>query len=301
MPAGAQDGLERAQQSVLLFGERVDAVSGNVGGLYGERMPPGIGRQATPVSTARLMPAAVLGKAVKTKLAALSPGDARRLDLLARLEERVDSHGASEAAVQEAKRLLRMMLRRAEPGVLERLLASRAEIEIIPRDHKLTDLPHFLAYRGMRTFDGRLWDEVRGMGNAPWLNRAGVSCAVAEENLLGGDDDDSGYASAGFLFVHEFSHLIHFNAIPGPGPFETSEVKIGDVSQAYLEAMKRPGKTGLGRYADSSAQEAFAEGVAAYFSVSETALGPAQLRQSSPELYAVIERLFGPAQSPRRG
>lgn len=215
-----------------------------------------------------------------------------RSKALATLAGRVDGHGASASAVRNARTLLRAVLADADQRVLDRLVAIGARVEIIPRNKRLTDLPHFAGLKGKTTFDGRLWDRTRGAGNARWADGTGVSCAVSEENLT--DAAWTGYPP-GFLFVHEFAHLVHLNALavggaPDAGP------RANDVWNAYHAVMDRAKTTGLGKYADSNSREAFAEAAAAYFGVSDEGITREQLRKRSPELYAAVKSVYG---SPR--
>ena len=50
------------------------------------------------------------------------------------------------------------------PAAQEALKKANVAIVIIPHDKKMTDLPQFAALAGTNTFDGRLWDNVRGSG-----------------------------------------------------------------------------------------------------------------------------------------
>lgn len=269
-------------EPALIYGEREKTIKPPEAGPVDVSMP-----SAPPPA-----PSVVLARPLPRSRAPLReppPPPSPRSRALATLAARVDGHGASAASVRGARVLLRAVLADADQKVLDRLVAIGARVEIIPRNKRLTDLPHFAGLAGKKTFDGRPWDRTRGAGNARWADGTGVSCAVSEENLT--DAAWTGYPP-GFLFVHEFAHLVHLNGLAlGGGP--DAGPRANDVSLAFRAVLDRAGKTGLGGYADSNSREAFAEAAAAYFGVSDEGITREQLKKRSPELYAVVKSVYG--------
>lgn len=94
----------------------------------------------------------------------------------------VVAHGASADAVRQARIEMNRILGNLAPANRARLRGVRIEMHIIPHNRRLTDLAPFAHLRGTRTFDGRLWDDVRGIGGI----RSGnvIRYAVAEEQLV---------------------------------------------------------------------------------------------------------------------
>jgi hypothetical protein len=127
-------------------------------------------------------------------------------------------------------------------GAIKNLLESNVQVVVIPRDKGMTVLDQFEAIRGQKTFDGRSWDSVRGVGNVksdvlsakirdhkelksvkdsgkgpaaivaidPGKGR--IYTAVTEENILGGATTAPGggcYETGYSTTTHEFAHSIH--------------------------------------------------------------------------------------------
>jgi hypothetical protein len=130
------------------------------------------------------------------------------------------------AARQEALRLVGIQL--GDPGVARRMLGRDVEAVIVPRDQQMTELDEFRSLRSRRTFDGRWWAHVRGVGNVRVGSR--IYVAITEENLLGGEPDPSvyeavpgtdvpgetpqgGYPEGYSTTTHEFAHGIHVQGL----------------------------------------------------------------------------------------
>ncbi|MHB8875185.1 MAG: hypothetical protein ACYC8T_15975 [Myxococcaceae bacterium] len=190
---------------------------------------------------------------------------------------------ASAAAAAEGRRALEMLTRR--PDIQERLRAARVSMVIIPADKKLTDMPEFASLRGRRTFDGRLWDDVRGVGGTSVKDRS-IAFGVAEETLahLPGDTYPRGYNVA----VHELAHVIHNTGLPA--------CDKDAIDEAYL-ARKAAGGPWTEAYGSSNAFEYFAQGTNAFFGKNQGMgeNGAPWVKQNDPALYRLLERVFGPA------
>ena len=192
------------------------------------------------------------------------------------------AHPASVASVQE---LLSEM--RVAPRLQERLREARLSIVIVPRRKLLTDMPQFASLRGTRTFDGRLWDRVRGTGGMK-LKDGRVGVAIPEENLFGFPDD--AYPSLA-IAVHEIAHAIHDRVLTA------ADRKA--VEQAF-KARVKSGESFTDAYARSNVREYFAQGANAFFGrwPNRDYRDAAWLYDHDRALYAIMVRMFG---SPRHG
>lgn len=144
---------------------------------------------------------------------------------------------------------------------------------IFPFHHFLWQVPFNKTLRGKRTFDGRLWDDVKGSG--------GKSACAGEEWQRD---------AINFRFnvlTHEFAHQVH--------SFLPKKLR-DEITRLYNEA-KRSRKT-LDFYSDANENEYFAVGVEAY--VSEYKLADQkityghtrqELLDTDPDLYRFIENL----------
>jgi len=130
------------------------------------------------------------------------------------------------AARQEALQLIGIQL--SDAAVARRMLDRDIEAVIVPRDQQMTELDEFRSLRARRTFDGRWWAHVRGVGNVRVGSR--IYVAITEENLLGGEPDPSvygavpgtrvpaetpqgGYPEGYSTTTHEFAHGIHVQGL----------------------------------------------------------------------------------------
>jgi hypothetical protein len=137
-------------------------------------------------------------------------------------------YGYAPGARDAAMRLLHVQL--SAPAVARRMLDGRGQVVIVPRDRRMTDLDEFRPIRGRRTFDGRWWAHVRGVGNVRVEGR--LYTAITEENLLGGAPDPSvyagdpeagvpaepaagGYAEGYSTTTHEFGHALQLQGLNG--------------------------------------------------------------------------------------
>lgn len=145
------------------------------------------------------------------------------------------------AAKGEALRILGAMLGN-NVSVIRKLFSANMEVVVVPRDQGMSMLDQFESIRGQKTFDGRSWDSVRGVGNVVpsgmgqqiknqielrGLRTSGkkaasvvvidpakgrIYTAITEENLLGGNTTAPGggcYATGYSTSTHEFAHAIH--------------------------------------------------------------------------------------------
>ena len=244
-----------------------------------------------------IVPLAIFLSGARHAAAAAAPPTEEDRDRDIRIvESRVTAKDVSPTAVAAAARAIGTILETAMPEVARGLAQGNVFLFIIPKDKKLTDVPEFSGLRGKTTFDGRLWDDVRGVGYYPLADGRGVGVAVGEENLLGGTNDPPEGYPALFVLAHEFSHSVQFVGLP---------TELYDRSlKIYRESMLRKEGTGLGRYADANANEDFAQAAAAYFGVghldSPKQHGEAarrRLREGQPRMYELVAQIYGPVRN----
>ena len=192
--------------------------------------------------------------------------------------------GAHPAAVKAVRSLLSEM--RVVPRLHQRLRDARLAIVIVPRRVSMTSLPQFASLHGRRTFDGRLWDRVRGTGGMR-LPDGRVGVAVPEENLFGFGDDP--YPSLA-IAVHEIAHSIHDRVL------DDDDKAL--VERAY-QARVASGAPFADAYARSNAREYFAEGANAFFGrwPNRQYRDASWLYDHDRVLYAIMVHVFG---APRR-
>ncbi|MBW4677482.1 MAG: DUF4157 domain-containing protein [Desmonostoc geniculatum HA4340-LM1] len=115
-------------------------------------------------------------------------------------------------ARNEALRILTVQLNNKD--IARSTINGNMQVVIIPRDKLLTDVAQFADLAGTKTFDGRPWEKVRGVGHGNYV-------AVTEENLLGGNctatfggNPVSGTYTKGYSTTsHEFAHGLHDNSL----------------------------------------------------------------------------------------
>lgn len=125
---------------------------------------------------------------------------------------------------------------------LGKLVAVGGRHDLLTELERTTDRDARANLRGKRTFDGRVWDDVRGVG--------GVQAATGIEAL-----DDA--AAFGFdTLAHEVAHQVHF--------FTFTPLQRARIRSLYENAL-REGKC-LDFYAASNEAEYFGQGVEAFAS-----------------------------------
>ena len=128
-------------------------------------------------------------------------------------------------------------------------------LHVIPANKKLTDLAEYTHLKGVRTFDGRLYDDLRGAGGEKVGDT--IRYAVAEEQLVTVAGRPSGYAQ-GFVAGHETGHIVEQYAL-------TTE-QSAELHKLFDDRTKAGGPwLAPADYTKSNFEEYFAQGVAAYF------------------------------------
>lgn len=123
-----------------------------------------------------------------------------RSQLKSKITITIRANGA-KGETQARKYIDRVFLSTSKAN-LKAMAGKTIEFNIIPLNKKLTDLSEFASLKGTNTFDGRLWDNVRGI----WMGAGATTIrfAVGEEDL-GGSKKGSGYGP-GFVAGHEGGH-----------------------------------------------------------------------------------------------
>jgi tetratricopeptide (TPR) repeat protein len=166
---------------------------------------------------------------------------------------------------------------------LPKLVVMGGSHDLLDELERTTDAAARASLRGRRTFDGRVWDDVRGMG--------GLRAATGIESL--DDADQFGFDT----LAHEVAHQVHL--------YTFTPVQRRKVRDLYHGARTRA--QFLDFYAASNEAEYFGQGVEAFASLAkrpgrEVTHGHTrfELLRVDPELYAFIAELvdFDPLREP---
>ena len=167
----------------------------------------------------------------------------------------VVDHGASEDAVKMAKARMNEVLGNLKDPAAGELKGATVELHIIPHDKKLTDLSEFASLKGTKTFDGRNYDELRGVGATKIKDT--IRYAIAEEQLVKIKDQPSQY-EVGFVGAHESGHVVE--------QFGLNKEQNKALKDAYDERKKADGPwLSPDWYTSSGTGEYFAQSTSAYF------------------------------------
>jgi hypothetical protein len=150
---------------------------------------------------------------------------------------------------------------------LRKLLAIGGRHDLLLETDRTTDASSRSMLRGRRTFDGRVWDDVRGIG--------GLSAATGIEAL-----DEA--AQFGFdTLVHEFAHQVHFFALL---PVDRARIR------SLYQAARAQGRC-LDYYAATNEAEYFGQGVEAFVSLVKRPGGETTHGHTRFELWQVDREL----------
>lgn len=175
-------------------------------------------------------------------------------------------HGSSAGAIAQARVQAIELYGSIAPANRTRMQADPVSIDVIPHDKKLTDLAEYAHLKGTTTFDGRLWDNVRGIqSQVNGVRRV----AVAEEDLVTISGTAASYGS-GFLEAHEGGH-----GLQASGLTTTQVATLQTIYTARLAAsgpitQTTPAGAGTAMwlnpawYSAANKEEYFADSVAAY-------------------------------------
>ena len=330
-PKDTAAAIQHVAQSVGAKTEAIKAVAvGDVARLYGEAIHSNSVETVTTRSSASgVTPVQAQSAASRSnRLDSASvpssyvPADKVKFSYLQTLDQYLVTNGAGPEAVGYLRVRYRDMLERLSPETLKNLVDEKVHLEIIPEGKELTDVGPFQVLKGKKTFDGRVWDTVRGVADVS-MDHGGQAVAVGEENFLA---SGGGYAK-GFLFFHEFGHAVmdaglpaHGPTPPPPGLFDNLyalliaapsdfEPSRGRIASIYQDAMKRPQKTDLGDYANSNDREFWGQASAAYFGAGYSYMKdavrdgkktqtlfqetPVSLRAADQAIYMICAQVYG--------
>lgn len=165
-----------------------------------------------------------------------------------------------------------------------RLVAVGGSHDLLLELERTTDAESRASLRGRRTFDGRVWDDVRGVG--------GIQAATGIEAL-----DDA--TSFGFdTLAHEVAHQVHLHTFT-----RLQRLRIRVLYQQALDQGRC-----LDYYAASNEAEYFGQGIEAFVSFGKRPGGETTHGHTRFELYAVDRELhdfiasvvdFDPLQMPQ--
>ncbi len=189
----------------------------------------------------------------------------------------LSSSKTSDFALLEAAYIVRQMLS-GRPDILHVLATNKVRVVIMAHDEYTTDLPEQRDMRPKVYWDSR----ARGLG--------GKVCSGAEENLLCFPRDP--YSTEN-IFLHEFAHVIHEQAMRALDPTFNDRLEI-----AFKDARNK----GLwkGTYAGTNPSEYWAESVQDWFDNNrhDDALHNhvhtrAMLKEYDPQVAKLCDEVFG--------
>lgn len=193
----------------------------------------------------------------------------------------VTAYAPSNIAEAEAARVVSLMT--ARPDIQKKLKSAKVELVIIPQHTRMTDLEEFASLKGRKTFDGREWDDVRGVGGTR-TSDGRTAVGIPEENLadLPADSYPGNYSVA----VHELAHVIHEHV---------TKAEKKEIDQAY-EARLAAGGPWTEAYGSSNVHEYFAQASNAFFGRNDGMgkNGKEWLKVNDPVLLAVLTRIYEP-------
>jgi len=193
-------------------------------------------------------------------------------------------NGASAKAVDECAAFVTQLIGKNK-FAQKKMKDDKVTLVIIPHDKKMTDLPQFAALKGTNTFDGRLWDNVRGSGGmrAP---DGSFAIGVPEENLTAIAGAADAYGPGYSVGMHEFSHVLHSEGM--------TAVQKAKITQLYA-ARQAAGGPWTEAYGSSNEQEYYAQSTNCYFGKNQGIgqNGKAWLRTNDPAMCDFLDDLYG--------
>ncbi len=192
--------------------------------------------------------------------------------------------GVSPSALDACEQFIVATLS-ARKDVQARLKKEQAALVIIPRDKKMTDVPEFASLKGTQTFDGRMWDDVRGSGGMR-VPSGLLAIGVPEENLVDAGTDT--YADGYSVGLHELAHAIHWKGLAD---------KEREQITALYEARKKAGGPWTEDYGASNEWEYYAQATNCFFGVNDGIgqNGATWLENYDKPMYTFLITVYGPA------
>jgi hypothetical protein len=248
-----------------------------------------------------LDPDGVVGSLTWAALTASQPDIPPDVDPLAGLPVQVLGHGASDAAVAAARTAAIELFGDMRDPNRAQLLTTSVALDVIPHDKQLTDLPEYAHLKGTKTFDGRIWDTVRGIG----ADIGGVHrFSVAEEDLISIPGQAATYGS-GFLAAHEGAHALQASSLTPANIatlttlYTTRLAASGPVTPTTPASDKTAMWLNPAWYSAANRQEYFANSVAAYLGhpysnsdADQLVYNRSWLQTNDPAMYALIDSIY---------
>ncbi|MFC1522677.1 hypothetical protein ACFL6Y_09735 [Elusimicrobiota bacterium] len=175
--------------------------------------------------------------------------------LIKELRDNIVSSNTISNAYEECARIMREMLEHTPIAILQRLVNAKVHTVIIPYHTKLTDMPQFIHLKDKETFDGRKWDDVRGIGNVKQEDGS-IAIAIGEENFFSRSYFQAHRRIPGSVFTHEFGHALHIGGM--------SEKQQSEVASTYWDNKLKVGICS-DEYACSNGEEYFARATDLWF------------------------------------
>lgn len=226
--------------------------------LQGRRAPTGRAGAGATVAAEREATDAATAWAAGSSIPTLSEATAAPLQADGEKTKKavvttVVEHGVGEEVSKQAKARMTEVIGGLKTEGADKLAGLTVELHIIPKDKKLTDLSEFAYLKGTKTWDGRTYDELRGVGGTK--SGSTIRYAVAEEQLTGGGEQ--AYAP-GFVAEHESGHIVE--------QFAMTKDQKDALKKAFDERTKAGGPwLSPDTYTSGGADEYFAQSTSAYF------------------------------------
>jgi hypothetical protein len=169
------------------------------------------------------------------------------------VETAVWGHGAPDLAKSEAAMFMNEVLASLGPANVSLLEGIDVQLHIIPHDKQLTDLFEFESLKGEPTFDGRRYEDVRGMGGMRFGRS--ILFAVGQETLMSVPGKQLGY-NRGAVPSHETGHVV--------GRFALTKSQQSRLRDVFARRTKAQGPW-VDTYASSNVDEYFASSTSAFF------------------------------------
>jgi hypothetical protein len=192
--------------------------------------------------------------------------------------------GVDPKAVAEVERYVTQMIGDNAHAQKE-LKAAKVEIVVIPHDKKMTDLDQFKSLKGTKTFDGRLWDDVRGSGGMETPSKT-FALAAPEENLTVVKGVTDPYGKGYSVGMHEFAHTLHLKGLTAD--------QNKSIDTLFADRTKAGGPW-TETYGSSNKEEYFAQSTNAYFGKNDGVgqNGRKWLEDNDPEMCKFLDGLYG--------
>jgi hypothetical protein len=238
-----------------------------------------------------------VGSAIASVGTAISTA-VRRQQAKGKITVDVQAHGAP--GTSKAKAYVDEVFMGASLANLEAMAGKTIEFHIIPVGTKLTELDPFKDLAGTQTFDGRMWDDVRGI----WMGAGDktIRFAVGAEDL---GANGSGYGD-GFVAAHEGGHGLQFHGL--------TATQSAAITKAYTEKVAAHPVTQATPatdaaqafwlqpewYSAANENEYFASSVAAWFGhpyansdESKKRYTKSWLKENDKAMYDILKGIYG--------